>query len=209
MILERPSGPHPDAESLLRAYRAPSDPVSRDVLRHAALCAACSEELAAIEAFAARPPDLFGTQARRARAAWAKFSGTPAPRRPTFGLVPGFAMAVAVCLAVALVTLLPRRQADVQRGSVTPQGALFPSGEISAPPPEFRFPRSGDASVRVSVFDAERRYVWTSVPSPPGEPVAFPETERAKLRPGTTYTWIVLGDGSPLPAQTFEIRTGR
>jgi len=206
MIPQRPAGPHPEAESLLAAHRAPSDPASRGVLGHAALCASCSEELAAIEAFDARPPDLFGAEARRARAAWTKFSGGPAPRRSTFGLMPALAMAAVLSLAVALAVFVPRREADVLRGGEASQGAFTPSGEVSAPPLEFRFPRSGGASARVSVFDAERRYVWTSAPSTPGEPVAFPETERSKLRPGIVYTWVVLGDGSPLPARTFEIR---
>lgn len=206
MIPPKPAGPHPNAESLSRACSTPKAAGSAEILAHVALCAACSEELAAIEAFAARSPDLFGAEARRASAAWAKFSGAPAPRRSTFGLMPAFAMAAAVCLAVALAVFLPRREADVLRGGETSQGAFFPSGEVSAPPAEFRFPRSGAASVRVSVFDAERRYVWTSAPSAPGEPVAFPETERAKLHPGTAYTWIVLGGGEALPARTFTLR---
>ena len=40
----------------------------------------------------------------------------------------------------------------------------------------------------------------------PGGMATLPEAERAKLRPGIVYTWVVLGDGSPLPARTFEIR---
>jgi hypothetical protein len=199
---ERPSGPHPAAESLLRAQRAPKDPVSRAVLDHAALCAACSEELAAIEAFTPRP-DPFGSEARRANAAWARFSGAPAARRSRF--LPALAMAAAVCLAAAVALLLPHRETDGPRGGATSAMAFFPSGEISAPPAEFRFPRSGNAMPRVSVFDAERRYTWTSEPSPPGAPIAYPETERAKLRPGTTYTWVVLGGGT-LPAQAFTLQ---
>ena len=206
MIPPKPRGPHPDAESLYRAHASPKGEASAEVLAHAATCADCSAELAALEQFDARPPDLFGAEARRARAAWAKFTGAPAPRRSTFGLMPAFAMAAAVCLAVALVVFLPRRETDVLRGGESSARAFSPSGEIAAPPAEFRFPWSGAASVRVSVFDAERRYVWTSAPSAPGEPVAFPETERAKLRPGTTYTWIVLGGGEALPAHTFTLR---
>ena len=206
MIPNKPFGPHPEAASLLNAHRTPSDPASLEVLGHAALCASCSEELAAIEAFDARPPDLFGAETRRARTAWTKFSGGPQPRRSTFGLMPALAMAAVLSLAVALAVFLPRREADVLRGGETSQGAFTPSGYVSAPPAEFRFPRSGGASVRVSVFDADKRYEWTSAPSSPGGPVAFPETERAKLRPGIVYTWVVLGDGSPLPARTFEIR---
>jgi hypothetical protein len=38
--------------------------------------------------------------------------------------------------------------------------------------------------------------------------VAFPAEERAKLKPGVAYTWVVLGDGRTLPARTFEIRAG-
>ncbi len=206
MIPPKPRGPHPDAESLYRAHASPKSEASAEVLAHAATCADCSAELAALEQFDARPPGLFGDEARRARAAWTKFAGAPVPRRPVFGSMTALATAAAVCLAVALVMFLPRRGADVLRGGVASPGAFSPSGEIAAPPAEFRFPRSGAASVRVSVFDAERRYVWTSVPSDPGKPVAFPEAERAKLRPGTTYTWIVLGGGEALPASTFTLR---
>jgi hypothetical protein len=114
-------------------------------------------------------------------------------------------MAAAVCLAVALAAFLPRRQADVLRGGETNAGVFSPSGEISAPPTEFRFPRSGATDVRVSVFDAERHYVWTSPPARPGESVTFPELERAKLAPDVTYSWTVLGEGATLPAQSFRI----
>jgi hypothetical protein len=206
VIPPKPRGPHPDAEALYRAQASPGSEGSAEVLAHSATCADCSAELAALEQFDARPPDLFGAEARRTRGAWAKFIGAPEPRRSTFGLVPALVTAAAVCLAVALVVFLPRRETDVLRGGEASARAFSPSGEIPAPPAEFRFPSSGDASVRVSVFDAERFYAWTSAPSAPGVPVAFPETERAKLRPGTTYTWIVLGGGEALPAHTFTLR---
>jgi hypothetical protein len=117
-------------------------------------------------------------------------------------------MAAALCLAAALAVFLPGRQADVLRGGQSARGELSPAGVIPAPPAEFRFPAGGAARVQVSVFDAERRYVWTSPPFPAGVAVPFPPEERAKLRPGVAYSWVVLGESSPLPPRTFEIRAG-
>lgn len=204
MISVVPAGPHPDAEALFRAHAAPGAAGSAEVLAHAATCAACSTELAALEAFSANPPDPFGGAARRAEAAWETFAGRPA-RRSAGIPTPALAIAAALVLLAGAAVLVRRPRADIERGSAA-TGLLAPSGVLEAPPEEFRFPATGASSVRVSVFDAERRYAWTSPAAPLGQPVAFPAEERAKLRPGVVYTWIVLGDGSPLPARTFEIR---
>lgn len=204
MIPAKPAGPHPDAESLFRAHAAPKVAGSAEILAHAATCAACSSELAALEAFSSNPPDLFGGAARRAEAAWETFAGRPA-RRPA--RIPSPALAIAAALVVlAGAALLVRRPAtDVERGSAA-TGLLAPAGVLEAAPEEFRFPDTGASSVRVSVFNADRSYAWTSPAAPPEQPVAFPAEERLKLRPGVVYTWVVLGDGRTLPARTFEIR---
>jgi hypothetical protein len=162
--------------------------------------------MAALDAFASNPPDPFGGAARRAGRAWETFAGRPA-RRPARVPMPALAIAAALVLVVGAAVLVRRPAADVERGASGP-ALLTPAGALAAPPSEFRFPVTGATSVRVSVFDAERAYAWTSPATPPGRPVAFPPEERAKLRPGVVYTWVVLGDGATLPARTFEIRAG-
>ena len=207
MIPAKPPGPHPDAESLFRAHAAPKAAGSVEVLAHATTCAACSTELAALEAFSANPPDPFGGASRRAEAAWAKFAGRPT-RRPARISLPALAIAAALVLVAGAALLVRRPAVDVERGTVV-TGLLAPAGVLAAPPEEFQFPATGASTVRVSVVDADRSYAWTSPATPSGQPVAFPAEERAKLRPGVVYTWVVLGDGRTLPARTFEIRAGR
>jgi hypothetical protein len=204
VIPPRPSGPHPGAESLYRAHVSPKSAGSAEVLAHAATCAACSAELAALEAFSATPPDPFGGAARRAGAAWDVFSGRPA-RRPARVPLPALAVAAALALLVGAAVLVRRPTADVERGGSVP-APMSPDGILQAPPEVFRFRVPGTSSVRVSVFDAARSYAWTSPAVASGEPVPFPPKERAKLRPGVVYTWVVLGEGRTLPARTFEIR---
>lgn len=206
MIPPKPVGPHPDAESLYRAHASPRAAASAGVLAHAATCAACSQELAALESFSANPPDPFGGASRRAEAAWRAFAGRPARRRTRVPM-PALAIAAAVVLLAGAALLVRRPAADVERGESVPEIGS-PSGPLAGPPEEFRFPDTGGGSVRVSVFDADRGYVWTSPESAPGRPVPFPAAERAKLRPGVVYTWVVLGDGRTQPARTFEIRAG-
>jgi hypothetical protein len=207
MIPARPAGPHPDAESLFRAHAAPKAAGSAEILGHAATCAACSTELAALESFSSNPPDPFGGGARRAGAAWEVFAGRPV-RRPARIPMPALAIAAALALLAGAALLVRRPAADVERGSAA-IGLLAPGGVLEAPPEEFRFPATGASSVRVSMYDADRSYAWTSPATPSGQPVAFPPEERAKLRPGVVYTWVVLGDGRTLPARSFEIRAGR
>ncbi len=206
MIPPKPVGPHPDAESLYRAHAAPKAAASAEVLAHAATCAACSQELAALESFAANPPDPFGGASRRAETAWRAFAGQPARRRARVPM-PALAIAAALVLLAGATLLVRRPAADVERGDAALDIAS-PSGVLAAPPEEFRFPDTGGANVRVSVFDADRSYVWTSPASSPGRPVPFPAGEREKVRPGVVYTWVVLGDGRTQPARTFEIRAG-
>ena len=206
MIPPKPVGPHPDAQSLFRAHAAPKSAASAEVLAHAATCSACSQELAALESFTASPPDPFGGASRRAETAWRTFAGRPAPRRARVPM-PALAIAAALVLLAGAALLVRRPAADVERGDAA-LGIASPSGVLAAPPEEFRFPDTGGASVRVSVFDADRSYEWTSPAAAPGHPVAFPAEEREKLRPGVVYTWVVLGEGRTLPARTFEIRAG-
>jgi hypothetical protein len=191
---------------LFRAHAAPKAAGSTEVLAHAAICAACSTELAALDAFSANPPDPFGGATRRAGTAWEKFSGRTA-RRPGRVPMPALAIAAALVVLVGAALLVRRPTADVDRGGAKP-ALLSPAGVLGAPPDEFRFPVTGGASVRVSVFDVDRDYVWTSPAVPAGQPVPFPDAERSKLKPGVVYTWVVLGDGRTLPARTFEIRAG-
>ncbi len=206
MIPPRLSGPHPAAEALFRAHAAPGAEGSAAVLAHAVTCAACSSELAALEAFSSNPPDPFGGTVRRAEAAWERFAGHPA-RHPVRVPMPALAIAAALVLLAGAALFVRRPTADVERGD-TVEGLLTPAGVLASPPEDFRFPITGGSSVRVSVFDADRSYVWTSPGAPAGHPVPFPAEERAKLRPGVVYTWVVLGEGRTLPARTFEIRAG-
>jgi hypothetical protein len=206
VIPKSPVGSHPDADALFRAHASPRTEGAAAVLAHAATCAACSTELAALEAFSANPADPFGAAARRASGAFEAFAGRPS-RRPARVSTPALAIAAALLLLVGAAILVRRPAADVERGDGA-AGVLSPAGILAAPPEEFRFPAIGAARVRVSVVDSYRRYSWTSPPSPPAAPVAFPPSERAKLVPGVVYTWVVLGEGSELPAQTFQIRAG-
>ncbi len=206
MIPPKPVGPHPDAQALFRAHAAPKSAASAEVFAHAATCSACSQELAALESFTASPPDPFGGASHRAEAAWRAFAGRPARRRGRVPM-PALAIAAALVLLAGAALLVWRPTADVERGD-SATGVLSPEGTLDGPPEAFRFPGTGGASVRVSVFDEDRSYLWTSPASPPGQPVPFPVQERAKLRPGVVYTWVVVGEGRTLPARTFEIRAG-
>ena len=114
--------------------------------------------------------------------------------------MPAVAIAAALVLLAGAALLVRRPAADVERGDAA-QGIASPTGALAAPPEEFRFPDPGEASVSVSVFDADRCYDWTSPAAAPGHPVPFPAQERAKLRPGVVYTWVVLGEGRTLPAR--------
>lgn len=200
--LPRPvPGSHPEPDALFRARRSPADPRSASVLNHVAVCAPCSEELVRLDAFEKTPVDPLLVSASRARAAWDVFSGK---RKRSFWIpVPALAAAGAILIAAGLV-FVPKSPPDVVRGGNA--GSSFsPVGDIADAPLAFLFPKTDVESVRITVFDAERTYTWTSPPSRPDGPVAFPKDQRAKLKPGVTYTWAVLEEGTTLPAQTFRI----
>lgn len=117
------------------------------------------------------------------------------------------ALAAAVLVAVVGLSLWSRGPGaslppdDAVRGMTAPSSPFEPVGSLSAPPTRFRFPRQGERPLRVKLFDAERRYEWTSAPSTQGE-LPLPAEEAARLVPGTPYFWTLL-DGEEVPAQSF------
>lgn len=200
-IPPRPSGPHPTPEQLYLA-RSREDDESRRILRHAAGCAQCSVELARLEAFDA--PEALPEGA--VEAAWERFGGEPqsrAPRRPPVLALAATLAACIVGLGLWMTTQAPR-EADVERGAPVTAADWQPSGVLDAPPAAFTFPAPESGTRRVRVFDAGQAYTWTSPPTEEGR-VAFPETERRRLRAGVEYFWTVLGGEDTGPARSFRI----
>jgi hypothetical protein len=203
-IPARSPGPHPTPDQLYAARRGPRTAEAERHLAHAALCAVCSEELARQEAFDDPEP----VSPRALEEAWDRFGrSAPAIRRPSRT---GPALALAATLAAAAAGLgiwLNRAPVpeDVTRNGGETAGAWQPSGALAAPPADFVFPAPDGAPRRVMVFDGERSYSWTSPPAAGGR-IAFPETERRKLRPGVEYFWTVVEDESGEAARSFRIR---
>ncbi|HEX3552568.1 MAG TPA: hypothetical protein VIA62_05015 [Thermoanaerobaculia bacterium] len=208
----RPSGPHPTPAEIYSARIDPDGPGAERVLRHAAGCARCSEEMARQEAFD-QPEPLPAAALDRA---WERFGrGEPdvrrerRERRPAWQQ-PAFALAAALTLCLLglgiWVAERPRQEADVERGSAEATTGMAPSGVLAAAPVEFTFPAPGDQPRRVKVFDSAQTYVWTSAPTF-GSRIVLPETERRRLKPGVEYFWTVVGGaGEGGTAQSFEIR---
>ena len=219
-----PPGPHPTSDELYRAQHGPRGSEAERVLAHAASCAWCSEELARLEAFD-QPEEL---TSKELAAAWARFESRPArpeeapaaapemapvvpfrPRRNRTWLALAASLAVAaVGLSVWLATRPVAPDGEVVRGG-TPlprqAAAWAPNGTLAEAPREFQFPPAPNGQAQqVMVFDAERRYQWTSPLASEGR-VSFPEAERAQLQPGTTYFWTVLGGGQEAAARSFEV----
>ncbi len=201
-IPPRPPGPHPTPEQLYLA-RGRQDEESKRILRHAAGCAQCSVELARQEAFDAPEALPKGD----VEAAWERFGRESEPVRGRNRRGPALALAatLAAC-AVGLGLWMTRqapREAGVERGVAIVAEDWQPSGVLDAPPAEFTFPAQ-DGSWRVKVFDARQTYTWTSPPAEGGR-VAFPETERRRLRAGVEYFWTVLGGDDAGAARSFRI----
>ena len=216
-ILQRPPGPHPSVEELRRAYLDPEAPDAERILDHAALCAACSEELLHLEAFD-QPEAL---PAERIEAAWRKFGPPGASAAPVAAPSRGGALsrrplwALAAAIAVGLLAVglwpiakkattvpPPEHPVDTTRGPVEAAGLWLPTGALAEAPREFRFPAEAGPQ-NVMVFDSGA-YRWTSEPITGGR-IPYPETERAKLKPGVEYFWTVLGERETA-ARSFTIR---
>lgn len=219
----RPQGPHPTPEQLYRARHGPRTSEAERWLAHAAVCAACSEELLRQEAFDAPQP----VSSDKLADAWERFG--KAPRGPLAPVLPisrirpispptpptplaqptrrpavlRWAVAATLAAAVGLGawshTRAPR--AALSDGS----GDWQPAGLLEAPPTELLFPSSPDAPPhRATVFDISRSYSWTSPPTAGGR-IAFPEAERRKLQPGVVYFWTVAGEPDVSP-RSFRLR---
>ncbi|MBW8874132.1 MAG: hypothetical protein JF614_04150 [Acidobacteria bacterium] len=204
----RAYGPHPTPEEIYGARNNPGGPGAERVLRHAAGCARCSEEMARQEAFDQPAP----MPAAALTAAWERFGrGEPAAavRRPA-RWTPVYALAATLvfCLLGLGIWIAEqgRRDSDVERGSAEVTAGWAPTGIVAAPPAAFTFPAPGDGPRRVKVFDTQQTYVWTSEPAFGGR-VVFPEAERRRLKPGVEYFWTVVGDaGEGGAAPSFRIK---
>jgi len=204
-IPTRPSGPHPTPEQLYLA-RGRQDEEAQRILRHAAVCAQCSVELARQEAFDA--PEAM--PADGLEAAWERFGKEPEarPRRPAYRPpILALAATLAVCIVgLGLWVTKPEPQAaNVERGAPALAADWQPSGTLDSLPTVFTFPAPKDEPRRVRVFDAAQDYTWTSEPTTGGR-IAFPESERQRLRPGVKYFWTVLDGGEESAARSFRVR---
>lgn len=209
----RASGPHPTPDEIYLARQAPDDPASERLLRHAAGCARCSEEMARQEAFDQPEP----MPAAALDAAWQRFgrvepAAAPVLRRRS-RWTPALAMAATLtaCVLGLGIWLVQRgpQESDVERGGGQATTASWsPSGLLKAPPAEFVFPGPEDKPRRVKVTDAAQSYQWTSEPTFTGR-VAFPPAEQRRLRPGVEYFWTALGgpaEGTATQSFTIERR---
>ncbi|HKV12944.1 MAG TPA: hypothetical protein VJ725_32685, partial [Thermoanaerobaculia bacterium] len=206
-IPERASGPHPTPEQLYRAHRGPRSAEDERWLAHAAVCAACSEELAHLEAFDAPEP----VSPAKLDEAWARFGKAPEARRPApprrtpaLALAAGLAAAVLGLFLWKGMPVEEPERAGLVRGGSEVAGDWQPAGAVAAAPLEIVFPAPSEEPRRVRVFDASGTYSWTSGPVTGGR-VPFPETERQRLRPGVEYFWTVLGEDGAA-ARSFRIQ---
>jgi len=90
------------------------------------------------------------------------------------------------------------------RGSLGQTGSWLPAGLLNAPPSEIVFPAANGEAQRVTVFDADHLYTWTSPPTLDGK-VLFPASERLRLRKGVDYYWTVIGQ-EDMAARSFKLR---
>ena len=192
-------GPHPKAGALIEAARRPDLPEHREILDHAALCADCSEELVHVERFLAGP-----SSARRTiRREWARFGSESRPvRRSMPSWVPAL-LAAAVVLAFAVPWVIRRAAPDVERGAPPAIRLLSPTGDIAAAPSVFTFDAPAGRRVRVTVFDADRTFEWTSAPV--DGRAEMPSSRRASLQAGREYFWTLLDAGTTTPVARFQI----
>lgn len=204
LVQLRQAGPHPTAEQLYRARRGPRAAEAERVLLHAAACALCSAEMARQEAYDA--PEALPPAA--VEAAWERFGREPEIRRPA-DRTPTLALAatLAICALGLGVWMAERRPetADVERGAPATTAGWEPSGILNSPPAAFTFPAPAGEPRRIRVFDAAQSYTWTSEPATGGR-IAFPETERRRLRAGVEYFWTLLDGPEGAAARSFRIR---
>ena len=198
---------HPAPEALFEAASGQGDASSRiEIERHAATCSRCSAELSHIEAFRAAPP--MGQSAREA--AWRKFAEPrlPYPRRrfPARALL---AAVAAIASAVALPILLKSTSSprEITRGSSEALSLVSPTGSVDRVPQEFRFRNPSGLLVRVSIFDADRSFNWTSE-STTSEQVGLPADQRSRLESEREYFWTLVAPGSPAPVASFRVTRG-
>jgi len=90
------------------------------------------------------------------------------------------------------------------RGSSGQAGSWLRAGLLNAPPNEIVFPAAPGEAQRVTVFDADGSYLWTSPPTFDGK-VLFPTSERLRLRKGVDYYWTVIGQ-EDMEARRFKLR---
>lgn len=207
----RPAGPHPTPDEIYQARHSPDDPASQRLLRHAAGCARCSEEMARQESFDQPEP----LPAAALDAAWQRFNrgelaAAPASvrRRTRWTPVLALAAALTACVLGLGIWVLQRgpQGSDVERGGAPETAVTWsPSGLLKAPPDAFTFPGSDDGPRRVKVFDTAQSYQWTSEPTFSGR-AAFPPAEQQRLKRGVEYFWTVMGRaGDETATRTFRI----
>lgn|GEM_PF-1939932 len=88
--------------------------------------------------------------------------------------------------------------------TVAAAGVWLPAGTLDGPPSEIVFPAANGEEQRVTVFDADHSYTWTSPPAANGR-VLFPAGERQRLRKGVDYYWTVIGQ-EEMEARSFRLR---
>jgi len=202
-IPKTPPGPHPDVERLMAAWRDADAPGSQTALDHAAQCARCSEELAHIEAFLDQRPAGANSEREWKRFRTGERGATPVLRPSGIG----WAAAGLVAAAALVVAIVARRQpptSDLERGAAAPGAVLVaPNGDVRSAPAEFVFRIPEGRNARVTIFDEDRSFQWTSDPAP-GK-VALPPQQRSALRTGRDYFWTLTGDGENAPIARFRI----
>jgi hypothetical protein len=231
IIPRRPPGPHPTPEQLYRARRGPRTAEAERWLAHAAACAACTEELLRLEAFdapdAVSPGRLADAWERFSHSAARpqpqplaavipinpNVSTVPTPGRKRLRGAPWIAALAASVAAVAGLSVWtsthpslspPTAPPAAVRGSSGQAGSWLPAGPLDAPPSEIVFPAAHGEAQRVTVFDADHTYIWTSPPTLDGK-VLFPAGERLRLRKGVDYYWTVIGR-EDMAARSFRLR---
>lgn len=190
----------PDETALKRILLRESTATERLAFAdHLIECSDCSGEYRAAAALA-------GWSSEAANLLMGADAGTPAPVLPSprARALPWIAAAAAaLLLGSGIVILVSRRTASDPFGSAERSGnpaadaagAVMPPDGARLPSPPLRLewaPMEGATSYEVTIYDSESTPIWKSG-RVTGTNADLPATDAARLAPGRSYLWRVVG----------------